>query len=498
MLVNRLHPRLSISARVLKSLEASSYASSNLALMPEWIVMLIARTRLDLNVIDENDDKLIQVWLTYAVHKVHEYRRSIGQPKENPQLVRTREPIWYLDSGCSRSMTGVKSYLQKYVEQPCPKNRSIIVKRHDETPYEIFRERVPDISYFHMFGCLVFIHNRKDRLGKFDAKVDDGYFLGYSFVSKDFKVFKTRRQQIEETYHATFDKSMKAIRIKNTSVDEIGIDNSSRYPPDEFLQEDDPSRQYQANSDISYYITLYGHSLIELTQDNYVREVITINEKNTPYNKDVEVPQYLIIHHASTSLHPAPQDRWSRDQHIELLNIIGEPTKGMLTRCMVANLTDVSTSECLFADFLSKIEPKKISEALKHLGNKKGELRTVFGNKARLVFRDSVKKKELTMMKPLHHAFPSRKLKDEPTSFESCEFLDYVCKLEKISIWIETSTQSMVLHPLVCGIQSAQDLILKDTQTQTMLVAIWTEKAPQVPVKFLEASWSVGVQRNNS
>ncbi|GKE21194.1 hypothetical protein Tco_1432706, partial [Tanacetum coccineum] len=29
-----------------------------------------------------------------------------------------RKPIWYLDSGCSRHMTGVKSYLYKYVEQP--------------------------------------------------------------------------------------------------------------------------------------------------------------------------------------------------------------------------------------------------------------------------------------------------------------------------------------------------------------------------------------------
>ncbi|GJW20432.1 hypothetical protein Tco_0031054 [Tanacetum coccineum] len=33
----------------------------------------------------------------------------------------TRKPIWYLDSGCSRHMTGVKSYLHKYVEQPRPK-----------------------------------------------------------------------------------------------------------------------------------------------------------------------------------------------------------------------------------------------------------------------------------------------------------------------------------------------------------------------------------------
>ncbi|GKD45504.1 hypothetical protein Tco_1270149 [Tanacetum coccineum] len=32
-----------------------------------------------------------------------------------------REPIWYLDSGCSRSKTGVKSYLYGYVEQPGPK-----------------------------------------------------------------------------------------------------------------------------------------------------------------------------------------------------------------------------------------------------------------------------------------------------------------------------------------------------------------------------------------
>ncbi|GJR80587.1 retrovirus-related pol polyprotein from transposon TNT 1-94 [Tanacetum coccineum] len=32
-----------------------------------------------------------------------------------------RKPIWYLDTGCSRHMTGVKSYLHKYVEQPGPK-----------------------------------------------------------------------------------------------------------------------------------------------------------------------------------------------------------------------------------------------------------------------------------------------------------------------------------------------------------------------------------------
>nr|GEV33960.1 retrovirus-related Pol polyprotein from transposon TNT 1-94 [Tanacetum cinerariifolium] len=145
------------------------------------------------------------------------------------------------------------------------KNRTLIeaartmLNGHDKTPYEIFRERIPDISYFHVFGCTVFIHNHKDHLGKFDAKVEDGYLLGYSFVSKAFRVFNTRRQQIEETYHVTFDESMEAIRFTHTSDDDVGIDDSSRYPHDEFFHQDDPFRQYQIDSDISYYVIPHGH-----------------------------------------------------------------------------------------------------------------------------------------------------------------------------------------------------------------------------------------------
>ncbi|GJV48235.1 hypothetical protein Tco_1438447 [Tanacetum coccineum] len=62
------------------------------------------------------------------------------------------------------------------------------------------------------------------------------------------------------------------------------------------------------------------------------------------------------------------QDRWPRDQHNEFVNIIGDPGEGMLTRSMAAKLTVASASECLFADFLFEIEPKKVSEALKHPG----------------------------------------------------------------------------------------------------------------------------------
>ncbi|GKB59902.1 hypothetical protein Tco_0916088 [Tanacetum coccineum] len=64
---------------------------------------------------------------------------------------------------------------------------------------------------------------------------------------------------------------------------------------------------------------------------------------------------------------PAPQDRWSQDKHIELVNIIGNPGAGMLTRAMAKELSAASAHECLFVDFLSG-EPKKVFEALQQPG----------------------------------------------------------------------------------------------------------------------------------
>ncbi|GJW01485.1 hypothetical protein Tco_1556736 [Tanacetum coccineum] len=181
---------------------------------------------------------------------------------------------------------------------------------------------------------------------------------------------------------------MEPSSLPNTLVDEILIDDSSRYPPDEFLQEDDPSRQYQVDFDVSYYIIPHGLSLTELTQENHVPEVIVPNEPNIPHTEDTEgnntkvsgsiteslvpdVTQSHISNQASASSHLVPQDRWSKDQQIELVNIIGDPGKGMLTRTMAAKLTASLASECLFADFLSKIEPKKGSKWV--FRNKKDE-----------------------------------------------------------------------------------------------------------------------------
>ncbi|GJV33876.1 retrovirus-related pol polyprotein from transposon TNT 1-94 [Tanacetum coccineum] len=147
-----------------------------------------------------------------------------------------------------------KQYWIEAVATACyTQNRSTIMKRHLKTPYEIFCKRIPNISFLHVFGCPVYIYNHKEHLEKFDEKADDGYLLGYSLVSKAFRVFNTRRQQTEETYHITFDESPNAIKFLKPSVDNINIAETERYPPDEYLHPYKPSQRYQTNiNDVSF------------------------------------------------------------------------------------------------------------------------------------------------------------------------------------------------------------------------------------------------------
>ncbi|GJR05153.1 hypothetical protein Tco_0528137 [Tanacetum coccineum] len=61
---------------------------------------------------------------------------------------------------------------------------------------------------------------------------------------------------------------------------------------------------------------------------------------------------------------PVPQDKWSREKHIELVNIISEPLAGITTRSRIRDSDAASASECLYVNFLSEMEPKKLIEAL--------------------------------------------------------------------------------------------------------------------------------------
>nr|GEU41117.1 hypothetical protein [Tanacetum cinerariifolium] len=65
--------------------------------------------------------------------------------------------------------------------------RVLVNKSQNKTPYELFNDRSPTIGFLKPFGCHVMILNTLDNLGKFEAKEDEGYFIGYSMSSKAFR-----------------------------------------------------------------------------------------------------------------------------------------------------------------------------------------------------------------------------------------------------------------------------------------------------------------------
>nr|GEU60474.1 retrovirus-related Pol polyprotein from transposon TNT 1-94 [Tanacetum cinerariifolium] len=83
-------------------------------------------------------------------------------------------------------------------------NRVLVNKSQNKTPYKLFNGRTPAIGFLKPFGCHVMILNTFDHLGKFEAKGDEGYFIGYSMSSKAFRVFNKRTKRVEENLHVDF------------------------------------------------------------------------------------------------------------------------------------------------------------------------------------------------------------------------------------------------------------------------------------------------------
>nr|GFB73340.1 retrovirus-related Pol polyprotein from transposon TNT 1-94 [Tanacetum cinerariifolium] len=84
-------------------------------------------------------------------------------------------------------------------------NRSIIRLHHEKTPYELLHNKLPDLSFLHVFGALCYPTNDSENLGKLQPKVDIGIFFGYAPTKKAFWIHNRRTRRIVETIHVDFD-----------------------------------------------------------------------------------------------------------------------------------------------------------------------------------------------------------------------------------------------------------------------------------------------------
>ena len=181
-------------------------------------------------------------------------------------------------------------------------NRVFIRPLLKKTPYELWKGKRPNISYFHPFGTKCYIlNNGKDNLAKFDAKSDEGVFLGYSLTSKAYRVFNKRTLVVEESIHIIFDDTLPHARVDDISA---SLDN------------------------------------------------VFCNDKNDPNQKESNELEIVDDQSFNQNL---PKE-WKFIKNHPLEQIIGEPSNRVQTRSSLRNISNLV--------FLSQTEPKNIDEAL--------------------------------------------------------------------------------------------------------------------------------------
>nr|GFA84815.1 hypothetical protein [Tanacetum cinerariifolium] len=96
-------------------------------------------------------------------------------------------------------------------------NCSLVIPRHEKTPYHIIIDRKPSVKFFHFFGSVCYIVRDGENLDKIKDKGDECIFVGYSTPSRAYRVFNKRTRVIMESIHVNFDELPQMASAHNSS-----------------------------------------------------------------------------------------------------------------------------------------------------------------------------------------------------------------------------------------------------------------------------------------
>nr|GFC32599.1 retrovirus-related Pol polyprotein from transposon TNT 1-94 [Tanacetum cinerariifolium] len=139
----------------------------------------------------------------------------------------------------------------------------------------LFNGRTPAIGFLKPFGCHVMILNTLDHLGKFKAKVDEGFIIGYSMSSKAFRVFNKRTKRVEENLHVDFleNKAIEKGAGLNWLFDNDSLTKSINYVP--VVVASTNSTNFSGTKDVAgQEVKKDVYSLIYIALPNWVHDAL--------------------------------------------------------------------------------------------------------------------------------------------------------------------------------------------------------------------------------
>jgi hypothetical protein len=200
-------------------------------------------------------------------------------------------------------------------------NRVYLRPETDKTPYELWKGKKPTVKYFRVFGSTCYILRDRENLGKFDAKSDEGIFLGYSSTSRASRVYNMRTNTVMESINVVVqDASLDTIQGEPEGViDEEPLESIDK------KEEVSPFQQSESSSSQEDSPSLESSS----TLDDTPPQLQTFTKEPSSRVK---------LNHPTT-------------------NLLGDVHEGKRLRNRVVNQVSYSC-------YLSQLEPKKVEEAL--------------------------------------------------------------------------------------------------------------------------------------
>ncbi|GJY16439.1 retrovirus-related pol polyprotein from transposon TNT 1-94 [Tanacetum coccineum] len=197
------------------------------------------------------------------------------------------------------------------------KNRSMIRRRHGNTPYELLHDKPLDLSYLHVFGALCYPTNDCENLGKLQPKADIG-FVPNPPPSTPF--IPPSRSDWDLLFQPMFDESLNPLPYVDLQAPEVIAPVPEVVAPKHDVSTGSPSST-------------------TVDQDAPSPNVI----------QTIVPPDHQVSEHNS---------KWAKDHPLK--NIIGALDRSVSTRLQLHE----QALFCYYDAFLTSVEPKNYKDAL--------------------------------------------------------------------------------------------------------------------------------------
>ena len=164
-------------------------------------------------------------------------------PQENGVVERKNRVIQEIARAMLHNKDVAKSLWGEATNTACHMvNRVYFKPDTKKTPYELWKGRKPNVKYFRIFGSSCFILKDRENVEKFDSQSDEGIFLGYSSISKAYRVYNKRTRKMMETVNVVIDEASdsgsersseeipKAILLSEPKVVQEEVDQEPVFP----------------------------------------------------------------------------------------------------------------------------------------------------------------------------------------------------------------------------------------------------------------------------